>query len=321
MARNTRSLEVMTAVIPPLELKKRIHRCSRRPSREGVFVQRQVSRWPDLIQHSICRSITLCEHEPYTPTPFSAISPFESEELDPSLPERLADARQILQQLNTHPNIVSTYDMIEDEGRQYLVTELVESPTLEAILSGAHGEPLPVDRAVARAKAICAISAPFCTGWSPATLRQITISMRMGLRQGVHSVQAVRNGSRSSSEAFWTKTRQGGPNLPPRFTEFSMRSKWTDTEQERAARRPMVLRRGCSSAGNRKPTGLSPLSRRPSRATDGWLCSPESRGSARRDPCSATAWRSRIRTVSPLRFGHPASEDRIGFPAVVDRAG
>ena len=84
-----------------------------------------------------------------------ALMRFDRYGLRASLPELVTEDRQFLQRLNTHPNIMSVYDLIEDVRRQYLVTELVEIPSLESMLSGADGAELPFYQVIEIGKAIC----------------------------------------------------------------------------------------------------------------------------------------------------------------------
>lgn len=70
---------------------------------------------------------------------------------DPTALERFGREARAVARL-AHPNVVSVYDFGTDGGDPYLIIELVEGPTLAAMLAGG---PLPVDRAIAIAAQIC----------------------------------------------------------------------------------------------------------------------------------------------------------------------
>jgi eukaryotic-like serine/threonine-protein kinase len=77
---------------------------------------------------------------------------------DPTRRARFEQEARALGALN-HPNIVAIYDIGEDGGRAYIVSELVEGETLRAVLDRG---PLPVRKAV---------RSPFKwpTAWPPRT--------------------------------------------------------------------------------------------------------------------------------------------------------
>jgi tetratricopeptide (TPR) repeat protein len=76
------------------------------------------------------------------------IALLKTEKLDPKSVGRLWREAKTLAKLGSHPNIVTVFDVGEEEGRPYIVSEYVQGGTVEDLLKNANQRPLPLEQAV-----------------------------------------------------------------------------------------------------------------------------------------------------------------------------
>jgi serine/threonine protein kinase len=74
--------------------------------------------------------------------------------LDAAGRERVQREAQALAKLGAHPNIVSVFDLGEEEGRPYLVTEYLPGGDLAQLLQQTPDHRLPLPRVLELATAI-----------------------------------------------------------------------------------------------------------------------------------------------------------------------
>lgn len=75
--------------------------------------------------------------------------------LDPKGVARLWREAKTLARLGSHPNIVTVFDIGEEEGRPYVVSEYVQGGSVEDLLKNASKRPLPLEQAVLLAQQVC----------------------------------------------------------------------------------------------------------------------------------------------------------------------
>ena len=83
-----------------------------------------------------------------------ALSLIRAELVDPDQLVRLRREAQALARLGPHSNIVTIYDLGEEDGRPYFVAEYLPGGDLRGLLRTADG-PLPIERALALSQDVC----------------------------------------------------------------------------------------------------------------------------------------------------------------------
>jgi tetratricopeptide (TPR) repeat protein len=83
------------------------------------------------------------------------IALLKTEKLDPKSVARLWREAKTLAKLGSHPNIVAVFDIGEEEGRPYIVSEYVQGGSVEDLLKNANQTPLSVERAVLLSQQVC----------------------------------------------------------------------------------------------------------------------------------------------------------------------
>jgi len=83
-----------------------------------------------------------------------ALSVIKTELIDPNDLLRLRREAQAIAHLGPHPHIVSIYDLGEEDGRPYVVSEFLPGGDLRQLLRAAGG-PLSVDKALTLAEDVC----------------------------------------------------------------------------------------------------------------------------------------------------------------------
>jgi eukaryotic-like serine/threonine-protein kinase len=79
----------------------------------------------------------------------------KTEKLDADSVARLWREAQTMAQLGDHPNIVTVFDVGEEQGRPYVVSEYVEGGSVEDLLKSSPKRPLPLEQAVLVAQQVC----------------------------------------------------------------------------------------------------------------------------------------------------------------------
>ena len=75
--------------------------------------------------------------------------------LDELTRPRIAREAQAMGRLGSHPNIVTVFDLGEERGQPYMVTELMGGGDLEGLISKAPGHQLPMPQVLDITKAVC----------------------------------------------------------------------------------------------------------------------------------------------------------------------
>jgi eukaryotic-like serine/threonine-protein kinase len=84
-----------------------------------------------------------------------ALALIKADGLDAGGRERVLREAQAMGRLGAHPNIVAVFDLGEEQGRPFMVTELMGGGDLEGLLDKAADGRLPVAQAVELGKGIC----------------------------------------------------------------------------------------------------------------------------------------------------------------------
>lgn len=84
-----------------------------------------------------------------------ALALIKADGLDAGGRERVLREAQAMGRLGAHPNIVAVFDLGEEQGRPFMVTELMGGGDLEGLLEEARDGRLPVAQAVELGKGIC----------------------------------------------------------------------------------------------------------------------------------------------------------------------
>jgi len=82
------------------------------------------------------------------------IALLKTEKLDPKSVARLWREGKTLAKLS-HPNIVTIFDIGEEEGRPYVVSEYVEGGSVENLLKKTNKKPLPLEQAILLTQQLC----------------------------------------------------------------------------------------------------------------------------------------------------------------------
>jgi class 3 adenylate cyclase len=83
-----------------------------------------------------------------------ALALIKTEGLDSGAMARVRREAQSTAKLGDHPNVVTVYDIGEEDGQQYIVSQYMSGGSLADLLDGIDGRRLPVDRAVETATQI-----------------------------------------------------------------------------------------------------------------------------------------------------------------------
>jgi hypothetical protein len=75
--------------------------------------------------------------------------------LDETGRERVQREARAMGRLGTHPNIVSVFDLGEDDGRPFMVSELMAGGDVEGLLETAEEHRLPVERVLELGQEVC----------------------------------------------------------------------------------------------------------------------------------------------------------------------
>jgi serine/threonine protein kinase len=84
-----------------------------------------------------------------------AFALIKTEGLDEAGRERVQREARAMGRLGTHPNVVSVFDLGDDEGRPFIVTELMAGGDVEGLLEDADEHRLPLERALELATDVC----------------------------------------------------------------------------------------------------------------------------------------------------------------------
>jgi len=83
------------------------------------------------------------------------IALLRTEQLDADNVVRLTREAQAMARLGDHPNIVTVYDIGEEQGRPYIVSQYVEGGSVDDLLRRAGKRPLPLEHLLHIAKDVC----------------------------------------------------------------------------------------------------------------------------------------------------------------------
>jgi len=83
------------------------------------------------------------------------IALLKTEQLDPRSIVRLQREARAMAQLGDHPNVVTVYDLGEEEGRPYIVSQYIDGGSVAELLKRAEKHPLPLDQTLRIAEEIC----------------------------------------------------------------------------------------------------------------------------------------------------------------------
>ena len=84
-----------------------------------------------------------------------AFALIKADGLDELTRPRIAREAQAMGRLGSHPNIVTVFDLGEERGQPYMVTELMGGGDLEGLISKAPGHQLPMPQLLDITKAVC----------------------------------------------------------------------------------------------------------------------------------------------------------------------
>jgi hypothetical protein len=84
-----------------------------------------------------------------------AFALIKTEGLDDVSRERIAREAQAMGRLGAHPHIVTVFDLGEEAGQPYMVTELMGGGDVEGVIEKAPDHKLPLDKALAIAAQVC----------------------------------------------------------------------------------------------------------------------------------------------------------------------
>jgi serine/threonine-protein kinase len=84
-----------------------------------------------------------------------ALALIKGDGLDAGGRERVLREAQAMGRLGAHPNIVAVFDLGEDQGRPFMVTELMGGGDLEGLLEKTPEGRLPVAQVVELGKGVC----------------------------------------------------------------------------------------------------------------------------------------------------------------------
>ena len=79
----------------------------------------------------------------------------KTEGLDDQGRERIRREAQAMGRMGTHPNIVSVFDLGDEDGQPYIVTELMAGGDIEALLAKTPEHQLPLDQALQITREVC----------------------------------------------------------------------------------------------------------------------------------------------------------------------
>ncbi len=79
----------------------------------------------------------------------------KTEKLDPDGHKRVTREAQAMGKLGDHPNIVSIFDMGENEGQPYIVLPLMSGGDVEGLIEKAPDYQLPLDEITSIARSVC----------------------------------------------------------------------------------------------------------------------------------------------------------------------
>jgi eukaryotic-like serine/threonine-protein kinase len=83
------------------------------------------------------------------------IALLKTQQLEPQSIARLQREAQAMAQLGDHPNIVTVYDLGEEGGRPYIVSQYIDGGSVADLLKGAEKRRLPLEQCVRIAEQIC----------------------------------------------------------------------------------------------------------------------------------------------------------------------
>ncbi len=83
------------------------------------------------------------------------IALLRTQQLDPDSVVRLTREAQAMARLGDHPNIVTVYDIGEENGQPYIVSQYVEDGSVADLIERAGKRPLPLERALQLAVHVC----------------------------------------------------------------------------------------------------------------------------------------------------------------------
>ena len=84
-----------------------------------------------------------------------AFALIKTEGLDETSRTRIQREAQAMGRLGSHPHIVTVFDLGEEDGQLYMVTELMGGGDVEGLIRDAPGNLLPLDQAVKIAQETC----------------------------------------------------------------------------------------------------------------------------------------------------------------------
>ena len=92
----------------------------------------------------------------------AAFALIKTDGLDETSRTRISREAQAMGRLGSNPNIVTVFDLGQENGQPYMVTELMGGGDVEGVIEKADGQRLPLDQAIA-------ITIETCRGWSSPT--------------------------------------------------------------------------------------------------------------------------------------------------------
>ena len=84
-----------------------------------------------------------------------ALAVIKTEGLDPTSRVRISREAQAMGRLGSNPNIVTVFDLGQENGQPYMVTELMGGGDVEGLIEKADGQRLPLDQAITIAVETC----------------------------------------------------------------------------------------------------------------------------------------------------------------------
>ena len=84
-----------------------------------------------------------------------ALALIKTEGLDENARSRITREAQAMGRVGTHPNIVTVFDLGEEDGQPFIVSEILGGGDLERLIEKATGHKLDIDQVVDMAQSIC----------------------------------------------------------------------------------------------------------------------------------------------------------------------
>ena len=160
------------------------------------------------------------------------ISLLKTELLDSDAVTRLWREAQAMGRLGDHPNIVTVYDVGEEGGRPYIVSQYIPGGSVADLLQGAPKNQLPLDQTLRLAQQVChALAYGHARGFVHRDLKPGNVWLTeegtaklgdFGLALGAHFSRVTMEGSLVGTVAYMAPEQALGRKAEPRSDLYSL---------------------------------------------------------------------------------------------------